>query len=139
VIAVKVGRADPTGAVSSADLGGSSDDSRGRREGQSGEGFREQVSLPRVSRLLCEWEILYLESAAGWRPKTGASPHTELQCSLKQRGLLFRPPMPRGVRTAVRHRGCIRQGYIQKAKESSWGRLVALDRRKCPFLFIGGH
>jgi len=65
VIAVKVGRADPTGAVSSADLGGSSDDSRGRREGQSGEGFREQVSLPRVSRLLCEWEILYLESAAG--------------------------------------------------------------------------
>jgi len=40
------------GAFLSADLGGSSDYSSGKLEGLSGEGFREQVSLPRLSRRL---------------------------------------------------------------------------------------
>jgi len=40
------------GAVSSADLGGSSDYSSERLEGLSGEGFRVQVILPRLSRRL---------------------------------------------------------------------------------------
>jgi len=38
------------GAILSADLGGSSDYSSGMLEGLSGEGFREQVILPRQSR-----------------------------------------------------------------------------------------
>jgi len=40
------------GALPSADLGGSSDYSSGMLEGLSGEGFREQVNLPRLSRRL---------------------------------------------------------------------------------------
>lgn len=40
------------GANASADLGGSSDYSSARLEGLSGEGFRVQVSLPRLSRPL---------------------------------------------------------------------------------------
>lgn len=40
------------GATPSADLGGSSDYSSARLEGLSGEGFRVQVSLPRLSRPL---------------------------------------------------------------------------------------
>lgn len=40
------------GASASADLGGSSDYSSARLEGLSGEGFRVQVSLPRLSRPL---------------------------------------------------------------------------------------
>lgn len=40
----------PAGADLSADLGGSSDYSSGMLEGLSGEGFREQVILPRQSR-----------------------------------------------------------------------------------------
>jgi len=41
-----------SGAFPGADLGGSSDYSSARLEGLRGEGFREQVTLPRLSRLL---------------------------------------------------------------------------------------
>lgn len=39
-------------ALPGADLGGSSDYSSARLEGLRGEGFREQVTLPRLSRQL---------------------------------------------------------------------------------------
>ena len=68
-----------TGATASADLGGSSDYSSVRLEGLSGEGFRVQVSLPRLSRPLEAQAMLI------WKVTRVVSPACPLPC-LPQQG-----------------------------------------------------